>query len=100
MSGVYRRGMKQLTEPFSRGRRYYSCKPLRRACFRDLGSRKKIVKSPLHWAGAVVLGLIALMLALPLIGAAFGLLMFLIKLAIGVAILVFVIGLIRRLMHA
>ncbi len=58
------------------------------------------MKSPLHWVGAVALGLIALMLALPLIGAAIGLLLFALKVAVGVAILVFVVGLIRRMLRA
>jgi hypothetical protein len=58
------------------------------------------VKSPLHWVGAVVLGLIALMVALPLIASAFGLLLFVLKLALGVAIIAFVVGLIRRMMRA
>jgi hypothetical protein len=58
------------------------------------------VKSPLHWVGAVVLGLIALMLALPLIGSLIGLMLFVLKLAVGLAIVVFAVGLIKRLMRA
>lgn len=58
------------------------------------------MKSPLHWVGAVILGLIALAVALPLLGAAFSLLLFAVKLAIGVAIVVFVVGLIRRMIRA
>ena len=92
-------GKRQGKEPFLRGRRYYPYEALRRTLRNGiLGG--KIVKSPLHWVGAVVIGLIALMLALPLIGAAFSLLMFIVKLAIGIAIVAFVVGLIRRLMRA
>jgi hypothetical protein len=58
------------------------------------------VKSALHWVGAVALGLIALIVALPLIGAAVGMMLFILKLALGVAIVVFVVGLIRRLLRA
>ena len=58
------------------------------------------MQGPLQWIGVLVVGIIALMLVLPLIGFAFGVLMLCLKVALIAAVVVFVAGVVRRLTRA